>query len=430
MRRSGSPTIGIRLRNYLAVLIVALVSLEAFAASRPSLSVRQMTFGPENHFFGYIGHVQNIPWNESGRYILALRTTFQDHMPRPEEAAKVVLIDTHNDNAVRVVDRTHAWNPQQGTMFYWNPASPETQFFFNDRDLETGHVFCVLFDISKGPHGRRVREYRFKDTPIGNSGVAQNGGYFLGVNYGRLDRLRRVTGYPGTFDWTGGVKHPDDDGVFKVNTATGEKELLVSFRQLARALHPTHPTVDRTALFINHTLWNREDDRIFFFARGNFSKRDSRINAPFVIKPDGSGLTLQKQHIGGHPEWDYGRRMIGRVDDRQVIYDVDRQLVVGALGNPDIFPNPEGDIALSPDGKWFVNGYKNSTAEKNFYTLYRRSDGAYIRSPGFDIGPWRSGDLRQDPSPCWNREGTQVLVPGLVGDSKKTRQLFLMELVE
>ena len=418
------------LKNCFAVLIVALVSFEGLEASGPSISVRQITFGPENHFFGYIGHVQNIPWNGSGRYILALQTTFQDHMPRPEEAANVVLIDTHNDHSVQVVDRTHAWNPQQGTMFYWNPESLETQFFFNDRDPKTGKVFCVLFDISKGPHGQRVREYRFEDTPIGNSGVAQNGGYFLGINYGRLDRLRRVTGYPGAFDWTAGVKHPDDDGVFKVNIATGEKNLLVSFRELARALRPT---VDQTALFINHTLWNREDDRIFFFARGAWgsgSKRENRINQSFIIKPDGSGLTRQKQHIGGHPEWDYGRRIIGRIDDRQVIYDVDRQLVVGALGNPDIFPNPEGDIALSPDGKWFVNGYKNRAIGKNFYVLYRRCDGAYIRSSGFDIGTWKSGALRQDPSPCWNREGTQVLVPGLADDSSKTRQLFIIELAK
>jgi len=401
MKHSRSLMSRTRLKNCLAVLIVALISLEGLEASGPSISVRQITFGPENHFFGYIGHVQNIPWNGSGRYILALQTTF-----------------------------TNAWNPQQGTMFYWNPESLETQFFFNDRDPKTGKVFCVLFDISKGPHGQRVREYRFEDTPIGNSGVAQNGGYFLGINYGRLDRLRRVTGYRDAFDWTAGVKHPDDDGVFKVNIATGEKNLLVSFRELAGALRPTHPTVDQTALFINHTLWNREDDRIFFFARGAWgsgSKRENRINQSFIIKPDGSGLTRQKQHIGGHPEWDYGRRIIGRVDDRQVIYDVDRQLVVGALGNPDIFPNPEGDIALSPDGKWFVNGYKNSAIGKNFYVLYRRSDGAYIRSSGFDIGTL-SGDLRQDPSPCWNREGTQVLVPGLADDS--TRQLFIIELAK
>ena len=58
-------------------------------------------------------------------------------------------------------------------MFYWNPAKPETQFFFNDRDRKTGRVFCLLYDIEQA---RRIREYGFNDTPIGNGGVAQNGG--------------------------------------------------------------------------------------------------------------------------------------------------------------------------------------------------------------------------------------------------------------
>ena len=36
--------------------------------------IKQITFGPSHHFFGYIGHVQTIPWNRSGRFVLALQT--------------------------------------------------------------------------------------------------------------------------------------------------------------------------------------------------------------------------------------------------------------------------------------------------------------------------------------------------------------------
>lgn len=415
--------------KHCVAISVALFGLwHSLAAAEPSISIRQITFGPQNHFFGYIGHVQNIPWNASGRYILALETSFQDRMPRPEDAANVVLIDTENDYSVRVVDQSRGWNPQQGTMFYWNPKAPETQFFFNDRDPSTGKVFCVLFDISAGEHGKRIREYRFEDTPIGNSGVAQQGGFFLGINYGRMDRLRRVTGYPGAYDWTIGENHPNNDGVFKVDVETGKRTLLVSFRQLAGFLKTAHPHTDATALFINHTLWNREDDRVFFFARGNFGNRSNRINAPFIMRPDGSGLTPLDRHIGGHPEWDYGHRMIGRIGDRQIIYDVDRQFVVGTLGSPDVFPNPEGDIALSPDGRWFVNGYKIKKQNENRYVIHRRSDGWTVESPGFNIGQWLSGDLRQDPSPNWNRDSNQILVPAVADDENKTRQLFIITL--
>ena len=389
------------------------------------LDVQQITHGPKHHFFGYIGHVQNIPWNKSERYILALRTSFQDHLPEGHEPADVILIDAHEDNSIRVVDQSRGWNPQQGTMFYWNPQAQETQFFFNDRDAETGKVFCVLYDIEKG---KRIREYRFDDHPIGNGGVAQNGGWFLGINYARMARLRPVTGYKGAYDWTEGVEHPKNDGIFKVNTETAEHDLLVSFKQMAAIIGKTEPHIDALALFINHTLWNREDDRIFFFARAGWSnnKKYPRINAAFVIKPDGSGLKRLTTFFGGHPEWDFGHRMIGALDGRQILYDVDRQLVIGHLGNPEIFPNPEGDIALSPQGDWFVNGHKDKQQAKNFYTFYRRSDGAYIRSQGFGIGPWTSGDLRQDPSPCWNRSGTKILVPALSAKDDYTRQLFMV----
>ena len=389
------------------------------------LHSKQITFGPKNHFFGYIGHVQNIPWNGDGRYILALRTSFQDHLPDASEPADIILIDTKKQYEVTKIAETRAWNPQQGTMFYWNPEAPTTQFFFNDRDPNSGRVFCVLFDLSKPEGKRRVREYRFEKTPFGNSGVAQQGGAFLGINYGRLDWLRRVTGYKDAYDWSRGVRHPDYDGIFKVDTSTGVSRLLVSFKTLADVLRSEIPEVEHTSLFINHTLWNREGDRIFFFVRGNFGSRETRINASFVMDADGGNLTRMKQHIGGHPEWDYGHRMIGRQKDRQILFDTDRQQVVGQLATPEVIPDPEGDIALSPDGEWFVNGFKDRAAAANFYVVYRRSDGASVRSSGYSIGSWLSGDLRQDPSPCWNRESNQLLVPGLASDGK-SRQLFIL----
>ena len=110
-----------------------------------ALQVEQITQGPEHHFYGYIGHVQNIPWNGNERYIVALRSTFHDHLPGEGESADVLLIDTENNYAIEVVDESLGWNPQQGTMLYWNPESPDSQFFFNDRDPESGKIFTVLY---------------------------------------------------------------------------------------------------------------------------------------------------------------------------------------------------------------------------------------------------------------------------------------------
>jgi hypothetical protein len=403
--------------------LLLLISLPVLAAGADlSVTVRPLTHGPLHHFFGYIGQVRTIPWNATGRYIVALQTGFQNRMPTPADAADIVLIDTRHDDAITVVEHTLAWNPQQGTMLYWNPEQAETQFFFNDRDPATNEIFCVLYDTARR---RRIAEFRYPDASFGNSGVAQHGGRFLGINYGRLARLRPVTGYPGAHDRTAGVAQPADDGIFIVDVATKDKRLLVSFKQLADNLRATHPEVDGKELFINHTLWNRDDDRIYFFVRGDFEKReDSKCNIPCVIHPDGSGLRALSQFIGGHPDWENGHRMIGAQGDDQILFDTDAQRSAGTLGNSRIFPKPSGDVALSPDGAWFVNGHGEKG--KNHYTILHRSDGAWVRTAGFDQGDFTKGDLRLDPGPLWNRTSTQLLVPGIADDAAKTRQLFVI----
>jgi hypothetical protein len=413
-----------KLVKCLTFAVASLVLLKCAAAAPPPLEVRQITTGPLHHFFGYIGHVQNVPWNKSGRYIVALRTAVRDHLPNGSEPADIVLLDTNNEFAPQVVAQSRAWNPQQGTMLYWNPEAQETQFFFNDRDPETNRVFCVLCDISRPPGTQRVREYRFTDTPIGNSGVAQRGGKFLAINYGRLARLRRVTGYEGAFDWTGEAVHPADDGVFEVEVASGKKRLLVSIEQLAAALAPVEPAINQQALFINHTLWSRDDSRIYFYVRGGWDRGGTRVNVPVVMNADGTNLRPLKDFIGGHPEWLDGQRLIGTIGDQQVIYDCESMKVVGTLGDKRLFPKPGDDIALSPDGQWFVNGYRIGT--QNYYSFLRLKDGASVTSQGFDVRGWTEGDLRVDPSPNWNRRSDQILVSALADDAAKSRQLFLI----
>lgn len=410
---------------------------ETVHADKPlfSLELEKITAGTKHHIFGYIGQCRTIPWNASGRYILGLELDFIDRMPEPHHAATVFMIDTHKNNKIIRLDHSHAWNPQQGTMFYWNPNNAEHQFFFNDRDVDTGSVFTVLYDIQKR---KRIREYRFDDTPIGNGGVAFDGSVFIGINYGRLARLRRVTGYPKARDWSRDEKAPENDGVFAVNINTGAKRLIVSYRQMEDAMKMHGLNLNRTGLFVNHTLLNRDSDRLYFFARCEWTKipgvaKGKKGNIAFTVNLDGSNLTLHKQNIGGHPDWDVGRIMIGSVQKdgelQQIRYDTDTGKIVSRIGNAKMFPKPEGDIALSPNGNWFVNGYKPTRdSSENFYAVYRRSDGAFARSPGVNKGPYSENrDLRIDPAPRWNRTNNAILVPGIAKNN--TRQMFMIRVI-
>src|SRR5262245_45436064 len=332
-----------RYRQALALLALLAVGSRPAALQRQlNYEVTQLTSGPAHHFYGYIGHVGNSPYSADGHYLVALRTTFQDHMPRPDEAADVVLLDARRNFAETKVDETRGWNPQQGAMIYWNPEKPSTEFFFNDRDAKTGKVFTALYNVESR---RRVREFRFDDMHVANGGVRQNGGSFTAINYARMARLRPVTGYPGAWDWTVGVSHPQDDGLFVVDAGSGQRKLIASFSKMHDVLLAKHPTIDQKALFLNHTLWNREGDRIFFFVRADFDNPKERINVAMTVRPDGSELIEQRIFIGGHPEWDFRSRMLGAVDGKLILYDALVQQIVDTIGGPQVFRDPEGDTA-------------------------------------------------------------------------------------
>ena len=408
-------------------LLIVFAAAYEHPAAQPSVKVTQITRGPQHHYFGYIGQSRTVPWSADGRYLLALQVGFQDRLPGSADPAEICLIDTRNDYAIRVVDRTRGWNPQQGTMFYWNPEHPETQFFFNDRDPRTGKVFTVLFDITANAgKGGRLREYRFDDTPVANGGVAQNGGYFTAINYARMARLRPVTGYADAWDWTTNAGAPADDGIFRVDVGTGDKTLIVSFARLKEALRGTVESLDARHFFINHTLNNRNNDLIYFFCRADFEQQVNgpRVNAVFSVRPDGSGLTRHETFIGGHPEWAWGPRIIGSLDGRQVVYDTAQRTIVESLGGRDVFPNPEGDVSLSPDGSWFVNGHREG--EYHHYTFLDMRTRRVVKSPPVFLSTWNRGPLRLDPAPAWNRTSDAIVVPGIAADG--TRQMFLLEL--
>jgi hypothetical protein len=421
---SSCPRNTISLVNkHLPTLVVVLALLGSAAGasqSKVAYEIRQLTHGPAHHFYGYIGHAGNSPYSADGQHLIALQTTFQERMPRADDIADIVLLDAGRRFAVTKIEETRGWNPQQGAMMYWNPEQPSRQFFFNDRDPKTGKVFTALYDIVLK---KRVREYRFDDRPVANGGVKQDGGMFAAINYARMARLRPVTGYPGAWDWTEPVLHPEDDGLFVVDVKSGARKLLVSFKQMRDALVAKHPQIDQKPLFLNHTLWNREGDRIFFFVRGDFSAKD-RINVPMTVRPDGSDLT-EHLFIGGHPEWDFKSHIFGRLEDKFIRYDAATRKVVETLGGTETFRDPEGDTALSRDGRWLVNGA--TTGQTMHYTIMRMSDRAVLKTEDVSRGAY-SGDVRIDPAPCWNPAGDRFAFPALAKDG--TRQMFEVRIIE
>ena len=147
------------------------------------------------------------------------------------------------------------------------------------------------------------------------------------------------------------------------------------------------------------------------------------MNAAFTVRPDGTGLTRHETFIGGHPEWEWGSHVIGSHGGQQVVYDAAQKKIVDSLGGKNVFPNPEGDVALSPDGSWFVNSHREG--EHHHYTFLEMKTRRVVKSPPVFLRRGtaaRCGSTRRRLEPHERRDRRA----GHRQDG--TRQMFLLEL--
>ena len=71
--------------------IVSLQNTGLFKSSDFTTTIQQITTGPDNHLFGYIGQSLTIPWNSKGNRVLSLSSPFIDHLPDGNEPAGVCV---------------------------------------------------------------------------------------------------------------------------------------------------------------------------------------------------------------------------------------------------------------------------------------------------------------------------------------------------
>ena len=277
-----------------------------------------------------------------------------------------------------------------------------------------------------------MREYRFGESSIANAGVSPTGGFFVGVNYRRISRARKVISYPGAGERDArGQGNPADDGVFKVDIATGEKTLLASYAHLAKILAIAKRDYP---IYAHHALVSRSGRHIFFLIRGRnnawrngyWGKHAFHPNAGLIIRADGTGL--RRQSFDGHPEWAENDRLVVPGQTGFDLVDVASQKSVGRIGTEGVFRNTWEDNALSPNAVWHVASW-NPTNSTCIYTFFSRRSLFHVDSPPIQTmrrGSRHGTAVRIDPAPRWNRSGNAILAPGVAGDG--TRQLFVISL--
>ncbi|UCH34748.1 MAG: hypothetical protein JSV65_19900 [Armatimonadota bacterium] len=372
--------------------------------------VRPVTRGPHHHFFGYY---DKPPWDAAGQCMLALQVPFGDRQPQPDDAATVGVVDLGEDCAFRPLAETRAWNWQQGTMLQWVPSAPNRLIAFNDRQGDT--FVGVLLEAHTG-------ERRVLPRPI--YALSRDGLRALSVNFARLNDLRPGYGYAGPPDPWREDPHPDDDGIYIMDLATGDRRLIMSLDQIAAS--GRDETMAGRRHWFNHLLFNTDDSRFIFLHR--WQREDGgRYTRMFTARPDGSEVCCVSDHeMVSHFDWRDERHILAwarrrDVGDRYFLFtDCTDRLDVVAEG----VLTTDGHCSYSPDRRWILTDTYPDRERMRTLILYEAETGRRVDIGRLYSPPELDGPVRCDLHPRWSRDGRQVCIDSA---HEGTRQMYVID---
>lgn len=386
----------------------------------PAARIQVLTQPPKHHFFGYYGI---SPWNRNQTRLVCLEVDFQDRLPEAGEKARIGLVDARR-GGFQPLTETATWNLQQGCMLHWHPLAPDREILFNDRT--GGDVITVVMDVETG---------RRRELPRAIAAVGHNGRFGLCIDYGRQGRMRKVVGYAAAQDRWASDPAPKEDGIWRMDLATGESKLLVSIAEVYGRLRG-HPLIDgKRHMFFQHAVFNKSDSRFFFLARVfTDPPRPELESAMFTAAADGSGLreVIPFGRAVSHFEWRNDREIIatfrlnGGREKLHVLFR-DGESDYRILGSG--FLTSDGHCSVSPDELWMVTDENVSrTLEKRLLLLHLPSGrGSELARLPMKEPRYLGSDLRCDLHPRWNRTGTEICFDALETRAW-TRQLHVARL--
>ncbi|MDQ3700546.1 MAG: hypothetical protein M3442_06445 [Chloroflexota bacterium] len=404
----------------------------ATPATPTAAIIRAVTSLPGHHSAGYY---DKTPWDVSGRYLLALRASFCDRPPAADDVATLGLVDLWNDDAFLPFAETRAWNWQQGCMLYWlraplphsePPVPPDERHLviYNDRDGD--RFVSVVVDALTGREVRRL--------PLPVYGLSPDGRQAVTLNFSRLHRERPGYGYAGVPDAWAEVLEPYDDGIFWMDTETGDHRLVVPTARMAQTAR--QPLMKGAVHRFNHLQWSPDCRRFAFLHRWRPPAEAPRghLTRLCAVAPDGSGLAiLADEALVSHYDWRDPSHILAwaRHMGREAFFlyadDHDHHDRSGAaqLVAPEAMPR-DGHCSYSPDAeRRFVanDTYPDAERKRTLY-VYDTRTGDRTDLGRFFAPPELANDCRVDLHPRWSRDGHMLCFDSA---HEGSRQLYVAD---
>lgn len=384
---------------------------------------RAITRGPAQHWFGYYDKNE---FDATNRFVLSNEVTFEGRSPTADDTIGVGFVDTQDNDKWTSLGTSAAWGWQQGCMLQW---ISQDRVLWNDRD---GDRF-----VSRIYNGRDGST-RTLPRPIYT--VSPDGTFGLSADFRRINNLRPGYGYSGLADPHVADRAPSDSGIWKVDFATGNDELILSLADVAKIAWPDGETHADAWHYFNHLLINPSGTRFIVLHRyrPKFDPATLKFEGQFVTRMltadvDGGNLyVLDPSGNTSHFIWQDDQRVTMWTrpkDQRFGFYTLtDQTPMIVSVGADKMTVNGHNTYLPAPHSDWILNDtYPDKQTSRQTVFLYhvptgRRVDLGHFPSPRAYRGEWRC-----DTHPRSNRDGTVVAV-----DSPHDggRQVYLMDVSE
>jgi len=402
-----------------------------------------------HHFFGYYN---KSPWDSSGRYLLAQRVPMLTADLDGSEIAELGYFDLYNADRFTVVGETTAWNWQMGSQLQWLGGLPGRQLIYNSRagsldgDVPYPDFRATVFDADT----RNSRE-----LPLPVYVVAPNSAWALCVDYSRFEVTHPTIGYRASVAEPSLANAPADDGIFRMDIESGDAELILSLRDLAR-FQPL-PSMDRAIHWVTHLEINPASKRFLFIHRWSERVEDETcfLHRLFSANADGSDLRLlectdhplpqlsasfdasqvgtfdyeKSEYQISHPAWKSDDEIIAWAPHRGAIhyhlYD-ERNDEVRVIGAGSLTEN--GHMSYSRDGKWLLSDtYPDSNSNERLLILYDVESDQRYDIGNFYTDPNLGKPNRCDLHPRWHPDARQLCIDSV---HEGERQMYLIDVGE
>ena len=399
-------------RTFLGGLTGALLANAAAPRTEQGPRARAITRGPRFHWFGYYDKFQFDPAN---RYALGVWNTFEHRSPTANDKLGIGMVDLEDHDRWIEIGETRAWNWHRTCNLQWLPGS-ESEILFNDR--EGDRFVCRILDV-------KTKKKRTLPGPV--SSVSPDGKWAVAMDYKRLFDIKPETGYAGLEDPYEGISAPDQIGIWHMDMASGKRELIISFADMA-AVPFEHGDWTGGVHSCNHLLISPDSKRFVFLHKRNVpgQRPGSRM---FTADPDGGNLHLVEPYgKTSHFIWRDSQNLLlwAWHPSHEWAYYIfrDRSDHVEAV-DPEVLTR-NGHCTYLPGNRWILTDTGPDDKRMQEVYIYDTRTRGKVSLGFYHTPPEYRGEWRCDTTPRYSRDGRKVIFDSPHGGNG--RQMYLADI--